>query len=149
MSYFVTDLMNFHNKFGLRYDGPPRMLPPEEQAFRLKFLKEELAEVEEAMQQEDIAQVAGELADLVWIAIGIAHRMGISFDHHWRAIAEANMAKVKASEANPGKRGSSMDIVKPEGWKRPNHAEILERTTETVEADIYECRRACVQYHES
>ena len=148
MSYF-KDVKAFHEKFDLRYDGPPRMLSPEEQGFRWRFLNEELGEVKEALLDKDIAQVAGELADVIWIACGLAHRMGINLDAHWSAIREANMAKVKSSEANPGKRGSSMDIVKPEGWKRPNHAEILERTTETVEADIYECRRACVQYHES
>lgn len=145
MSYF-EDVKKFHDKFGLTYDGPPRVLSAEELGFRWRFLKEEIDEVREALQEEDLAQVAGELADLVWIANGIAHRMGLNMDAHWAAIREANMSKVKASAENPGKRGSAMDIVKPEGWKRPNHDEILERTRQTVEADMYETRRAVASF---
>ena len=141
MSYF-EDVKNFHNKFSLGYDGPPRLLNAEEQGFRWRFLNEELGEVKEALLEQDIAQVAGELADVIWIACGMAHRMGINLDAHWSAIRDANMAKVKASAENPGKRGNAMDIVKPEGWKRPNHDEILERTRQTVDNDMYQTRMA-------
>jgi predicted HAD superfamily Cof-like phosphohydrolase len=141
MSYF-NDVKKFHDKFNLSYDGPPRVLSAEEQGFRWRFLNEELAEVKEALLEEDVAQVAGELADVIWIACGMAHRMGINLDSHWSAIRDANMAKVKASAENPGKRGNAMDIVKPPGWQRPNHDEILERTRQTYEADEYQTRMA-------
>lgn len=131
MSYF-EDVKKFHDKFSLEYTGVPRMLSAEEQGFRWKLLNEELNEVKEALLDEDIAQVAAELADVIWVACGIAHRMGVNLDAHWSAIRAANMAKFKASAANPGKRGNAMDIVKPKDWVRPNHDEILERTRQYV-----------------
>lgn len=141
MSYF-KDVKAFHQKFGLEYDGPPRMMNAEEQGFRWRFLNEELGEVKEALLEEDVAQVAAELADLVWVACGMAHRMGINLDAHWVAIREANMKKERASPENPGKRGNAIDIVKPAGWVRPDHAAILEQTRETVENDMYQTRMA-------
>ena len=131
MSYF-DDVKKFHTKFDLGYEGVPRMLSAEEQGFRWRFLNEELNEVKQALLDEDIAQVAGELADVIWIACGIAHRMGVNLDVHWSAIRDANMAKVKASVENPGKRGNAMDIVKPKDWVRPNHDKILEQTRQHV-----------------
>ncbi len=125
MSYY-TDVKAFHEKFSLEYDGPPRMLNAEEQGFRWRFLNEELKEVKDALLDQDIAQVAGELADVIWIACGIAHRMGIDLDAHWNAIALANMQKTKAGPNGEGsKRGSPLDIIKPEGWAPADHEAIL------------------------
>ena len=126
MSYY-QDVKAFHDKFDLSYDGPPRKLPQEEMLFRLKFLLEELEEVEEAMLQGKLHNVGAELSDLVWVVLGLAHRMGLPFDKHWELITNANMAKVKAGPNGEGsKRGSPLDIIKPEGWQSPNHAALPE-----------------------
>lgn len=124
---FVNDVDMFHEKFGLEYRGEPRALDNAELDFRLKFLREELDEVIEAAVLGDLAQLGGELADLVWVAIGFALRSGIDLRDHWEEIRRANMAKVRATDASQSKRGNTIDIVKPEGWQRPNHGEVLKR----------------------
>lgn len=126
MSYdLINDVDMFHEKFGLGYDGEPRSLSNDELDFRLKFLREELQEVEEAAVLGDLAQLGGELADLIWVAIGFALRSGIDLRGHWDEIQRANMAKVRATDPSQSKRGNAIDIVKPEGWQRPNHGEVL------------------------
>ena len=132
MSYF-HDVIDFHNKFGLKYDEGPRCLAPEELEYRIKFLQEELTEVIEALRAGDLAQTGGEVADLIWVACGLAHRMGLNLDRHWDEIQRANMSKEMASPENPGKRGSKMDIVKPKGWEPPDHQGVLK-----VTRDLYE-----------
>src|SRR5262245_15797966 len=42
-----ADIAEFHKKFDISYDGPPRQLPPELLKFRVKFLYEEADEYEE------------------------------------------------------------------------------------------------------
>lgn len=124
MTYF-TDVKAFHEKFDLAYDGKPRMLSVEEEEFRIKFLVEELNEVRDAIVACELPQIGGELADLVWICCGIAHRMGLPLDAHWAEIKRANMSKVKAGPNGEGsKRGSPLDIIKPKSWLPPQHADL-------------------------
>lgn len=132
MSYF-DDVKAFHDKFGLSYDGVPRELPADELLFRMRFLEEETKEAVEAMSDGLLSDTAGELCDVIWIACGIAHRMGIDLDRHWEAVRKANMAKVRASNSEQSKRGSTLDIVKPEGWKRADHSAIVAATTASKE----------------
>ena len=128
----IEDVAAFHYKFGLDYNGPPRNLEQAELQFRFNFLREETDEVLNALIEGDLAQVGGELADLVWVALGIALRMGIPFEEHWAEIRRANMSKERASAENPGKRGSTIDIVKPAGWVPPNHEAVLHKHQQDV-----------------
>ena len=40
----IEDVREFHERFGIDYDGKPRFLPEDLLRFRLKFLHEELVE---------------------------------------------------------------------------------------------------------
>lgn len=52
--------------------------------------------------------------------------LNLEYIHHWRAVHDANMAKVIATPENPSTRGStSGDLVKPEGWAAPDHETII------------------------
>jgi len=62
--------------------------------------------------------VADALADLVYVALGTAYKMGLPFDSIWQAVQAANMRKV----AGPTKRGNKVDACKPEGWVGPETA---------------------------
>lgn len=93
--------------------------------YRLRFLFEELQEFVEGFAQENILMQADALADLVWIALGTAHYLGIPFDRVWAEVRRANMEK------RPWKPGDSLkprnvqtefEVVKPAGWLEPNIA---------------------------
>lgn len=127
------DIVDFHHKFGLNYDGPPRVLPGELGDFRAKFLQEELDEYNEA--RAEIAangdsiplreKLLDALVDLVYVALGTAYLHGFNFAEAWRRVQRANMAKVRAERADQSKRGSTFDVVKPEGWKPPSHVDLV------------------------
>lgn len=125
MSYF-NDVGTFHAKFERPVvdRGPVRLMDPEEFAYRLKFLNEELAEFYAAHEAGDLVQAADALADLVWVALGTAHHMSVPFDLVWSAVRRANNAKILAPPEDAAhKRGAVERIRKPPGW-HPPHEEI-------------------------
>jgi len=121
----------FHHKFGLPHvycfgDIGPKELPQELMEFRIKFLQEELDEFVEGHNEDDPAKMADALIDLVYVAMGTAHFMGLPWQILWDDVQQANMRKVRAqSDGSDSKRGSSFDVVKPEGWVGPKTEEIL------------------------
>jgi predicted HAD superfamily Cof-like phosphohydrolase len=116
----------FHEKFGLTYNGKPRLLDSMTVRFRLKFLEEELMEFRVSAISDDMPGMADALIDLVYVAMGTAYTMGLPWQPLWNEVQRANMSKVRASSADESKRGSSLDVVKPEGWKGPDIEGVLD-----------------------
>lgn len=120
------DVAEFQKKFGHEYDGPPRELTYEEYSFKCDHLEEELVEFKEGWITSDLAAMLDALIDLIYVALGIAYIQGFPFEEGWKRVHEANMKKVRASSAEESKRGSQLDIAKPEGWEPPQLQEILD-----------------------
>ncbi len=124
----VRDIVEFHEKFMARYDGPPRDLPTDLQDFRLGFLEEELTEYEEeGVEKGDREKQFDALIDLVYVAIGTAYLNGFDFREGWRRVHAANMAKVIANPEGDSRshRDAKFDVVKPEGWTPPDHSDLV------------------------
>lgn len=111
------DVGIFHKRFGIDYSGPPRTLP-EELAWRVKFLDEELQEYKDAIAAGDLVKQFDALIDLVYVALGNAQLQGLPFDKGWNVVHDANMAKKLASELGVEARGPG-DVRKPPGWEPP------------------------------
>lgn len=59
---------------------------------------------------------------------GAAAKMGITravWEDLWDDVQRANMSKKRAESKEESKRGTKLDIVKPEGWKGPDTRSIL------------------------
>ena len=121
----VYDIKMFHEKFNRpsRELGAP--LDPELLKFRIRFLAEELKEINKAAAEADLVEVLDGLVDLVYVAVGTAHQLNLDFNGAWERVQAANMAKVPVSSENPGKRGHATDIVKPPGWTPPCHKDLF------------------------
>jgi predicted HAD superfamily Cof-like phosphohydrolase len=143
----VRDLEEFHKKFGLEYNGPPRALPEELRKFRTQFLWEEWKEYRDASVA--LKTILGNnpangaivtmlelqldsLVDLVYVAIGTAYMQGFDFNEAWRRVHEKNMQKVRAERADQSKRGTTFDVVKPAGWTPPSHRDLVENHAHSV-----------------
>lgn len=146
---FMRDIANFHEKFGIAYEGRPRALPPELGFFRTKFMQEELDEYKthrdelldifgneratSKIDEERITKLLEEqldaIVDLVYVALGTAYLHGFGrnrFYEAWRRVHERNMAKIRAGSAADSKRGSAFDVIKPVGWTPPRHTDLVE-----------------------
>lgn len=88
----------------------------------IKEMAPEVAE-EGVVPARGLADGADALADLVYVALGTAHLMRLPFDAVWAEVQRANMAKERATGADDprSKRRHSLDVVKPPGWKAPDH----------------------------
>lgn len=122
-----SDVADFHRRFGLDYDGPPRPLPEDLAAFRERFLQEELDELRAARSAGDLAGCVDALVDLVYVALGTARLMGVPWRRAWTEVHAANMRKVRADSADDPRslRGHPADVVKPAGWTPPDVAAAL------------------------
>jgi predicted HAD superfamily Cof-like phosphohydrolase len=125
LAIMTMDITEFHEKFGLAYAGPPRELDPELHKFRSKFMQEELDEYNEAHAKGDLHGQFDALIDLAYVLLGTAHLQGLPFAEGWNRVHTANMAKVRAERSEDSKRGSTFDVVKPEGWTAPDLSDLL------------------------
>ena len=88
--------------------------------FRVRFLEEELTELKTASNADDVVDA---LIDLCVVAIGTLDGFGVNSHKAWDAVLEANMnKKVGVKESRPNPLGLP-DLIKPEGWTAPSHAD--------------------------
>lgn len=129
------DVQAFHHKFGVMPEKSKRrdclhLLGHAAFDFRFGFLREELDEFKAAYEKGDSVEMIDALVDLVYVALGTADMMNANWQDHWNEVQRANMTKERAQSASDSKRGSSLDVIKPEGWTGPDHQMILENRGE-------------------
>jgi len=116
------DIKEFHYKFKIHpAKNKPHWPPVTNKKFRDDFLEEEFEEYRSAKTLEDAFDA---LIDIVYVALGTAYLFGFDFNEGWRRVHEANMRKVRAKSSKESKRGSSYDVIKPEGWQPPNLSDL-------------------------
>lgn len=119
------DVFELHQKFELPITDSPRLLTEDEFGYRLRFLREELGEFVTAHYNGNLPETADALVDLVYVALGTAIMMGLPWQPLWDAVHAANLAKERVTRVEESKRGSLMDLRKPETWAPPNLVEVL------------------------
>lgn len=124
---WVKDIYDMHTKYGVHeaiknFDEDKLRQFLE---FRLSFLDEELNETKAAARGEtvDAEEVVDGLIDLCVVAIGTLDAFGVDAASAWERVHAANMnKKVGVKESRPNPLGLP-DLVKPEGWTAPCHAD--------------------------
>lgn len=115
----LDDVVLFHTKvLQVLPDGGPTLVSQEYCMERARFLTEEVQEFISAALEGNIVDTADALADIVYVALGTAHMMGLPFEKIWTAVQTANMAKVRGITA----RSNRVDAIKPMGWTGPETA---------------------------
>ena len=120
----IEDVREFQMRFGVPMPPRTAWLEPEAQEFREKFMAEELQEFRDACAERDMRKALDALLDLSYVVYGTALMMGIdpaTWAVGWAEVQRANMSKRRAAHAGESKRGSALDVVKPEGWRAPDH----------------------------
>jgi len=129
----ITDVRDFHLAFRHPVVERPSLPIMQRRMLRRHLNYGEWQELESSMdklespneltQLEGLIQVADDIADLIYVLIGMALEYGIPLDAVWRAVQRANMAKL-------GPNGLSMydvngKVCKPLGWSPPDIKQIL------------------------
>ena len=61
---------------------------------RIDLIKEELHELTEAMQDENLLEVADALTDILYVTYGAGHAFGIDLDKCFEEVQNSNMSKL-------------------------------------------------------
>ena len=84
---------------------------------RIDLIREELSELEEAIDKKDIKEVADALTDILYVTYGAGHAFGINLDKCFEEVQNSNMSKL-GSDGKPiynesGKVMKGPDYFKP------------------------------------
>ena len=133
-SKWVGDIADMHTKFGV--NKVLRQLDRDKLEaflkFRIDFLQEELDEMRKAVVDRQAGKIDANTAaddtvdaliDLCVVAIGTLNAFDVNADEAWNRVHRANMSKkVGIKESRPNPLGLP-DLIKPEGWTAPTHAD--------------------------
>ena len=113
MSNF-KDVKTFMETFGQMVRTTPQF--PDHKTMQLRFdlIKEELKELEEAMNNKDLKEVADALTDILYVTYGAGYAYGIDLDKCFKEVQRANMSKL-------GKDGKPIYNEKGKVMKGPNY----------------------------
>lgn len=117
-----SDVVSFHQKFGIDYQGSPRTLDPDLEKFRDVAVAEELQEFRDARDDQEKFDAG---IDAIYFILGYFRLRGWPFPEGWRRVHEKNMQKVLAGDPAKSKRGHGSDVIKPPGWTPPDLSDLV------------------------
>lgn len=117
----IEELMTaFDQSTRIKPDSPA--IETREMNLRSALVREESAELIEAIEDGCLPSIAKEIIDVLVVTIGVARSYGIDLDPIWDAVQESNMKKIAGrTDPETGKR------LKPEGWEKPDIESLLRK----------------------
>ena len=84
----------FMKTFGQEVKDKPSLSSDKINQLRISLIKEELDELKEAMNSENLLEVADALTDLLYVTYGAGHAFGIDLDKCFEEVQNSNMSKL-------------------------------------------------------
>ena len=90
---------------------------------RISLIKEELDELKQAIENNDLLEVADALTDILYVTYGAGHSFGINLDKCFNEVQQSNMSKL-------GKDGKPIynetgKVMKGPNYFKPNLEKFL------------------------
>ena len=114
----------FHNRFDILVRTVPTDLNDDTRQLRVRLIQEEFDELKEAMATGNLAAVAKEMADLLYVTYGTAVSYGIDMEPVFQEVHRSNLSKVGGYKRADGK------WVKPPTYSPADINPILEAQPE-------------------
>ena len=122
MSNF-KDVKTFMETFGQMVRTKPQFPDKKTMQLRLSLIKEELNELEQAMKEKDLKEVADALTDILYVTYGAGCAYGIDLDKCFKEVQRANMSKLdKDGKPIYNEKGK---VMKGPNYKEPNLKQFL------------------------
>jgi predicted HAD superfamily Cof-like phosphohydrolase len=93
----------FHRLFDIVVQQQPGLVDEQTRMLRERLIQEEFEELKEAMGQENLAAIAKELADLLYVVYGTAVSYGIDMEPVFTEVHRSNMSKIGGYKREDGK----------------------------------------------
>lgn len=85
----------------------------------LKLIKEEVNELQTAVDNNDKVEQLDALIDILVVTIGAVHSMGADAEGAWKEVMRTNFAKIDKDTGKVRKREDGK-VLKPVGWMPPD-----------------------------
>ena len=130
-----TMVQDFHRKFEILIQTSPANLTDETQQLRVRLIQEEFDELKESMATGNLASVAKEMADLLYVVYGTAVSYGIDMKPVFQEVHRSNLSKVGGYKRADGK------WMKPPTYSTAKLEPILEAQREqpVTDAAVAQC----------
>jgi len=113
----------FMETFGQPVRTFPAFPTKAEALLRIELIREELLELEAAVLDDDMVEIADALTDILYVTYGAGHTYGIPLDLTFNEVQRSNMSKLDQF-GNPIYR-SDGKILKGEDYSEPNLLPLL------------------------
>jgi len=84
----------FMKTFGQEVKNKPSFSSDKINRLRIDLIKEELDELNDAMKNRDLLEVADALTDILYVTYGAGHAFGIDLDKCFDEVQNSNMSKL-------------------------------------------------------
>ena len=124
MSNF-NKVATFMKTFGQEVKTKPSFSSDKINKLRIELIKEELDELQEAMKNNDLLEVADALTDILYVTYGAGHAFGIDLDKCFDEVQNSNMSKL-------GENGEPIYNESGKVMKGPNYFKPVSYTHLTL-----------------
>ena len=137
------EVARFHNAFGVKSARQPRMLPQSLHDLRVKLIREELKEFEDALKAGDTVEAYDALIDILVVTYGALDIMGMDAEPGLTEVFHSNLSKLDADGRPILSRGEEQDgfpagkILKGPNYRKPDLRKVLRRQGYQEEAVLY------------
>ena len=125
----MSDMSNFNkvktfmNTYGQEVKNTPEFPDSKIVQLRIDLIQEELNELKEAINNNDIIEVADALTDILYVTYGAGHSFGVDLDSCFNEVQNSNMSKL----GDNGKPiyNESGKVMKGPNYFKPNIKKII------------------------
>ena len=114
---------SFMKTFGQEVKSSPSLSSTQINKLRYNLIREELEEFKQALDKNDLLEVADALTDILYVTYGAGHAFGIDLDACFKEVQNSNMSKLgldgKPIYNDQGK------VMKGPNYFKPNLSKIL------------------------
>ena len=113
----------FMKTFGQEVKSKPSFSTDKVNKLRIDLIKEELDELKEAMDNNDLLEVADALTDILYVTYGAGHAFGINLDKCFDEVQNSNMSKL--SENGEPIYNESGKVMKGPNYFKPDLTKFI------------------------
>jgi len=113
----------FMKTFGQEVKTKPSFSGDKINKLRIDLIKEELEELQEAMKNNDLLEVADALTDILYVTYGAGHAFGIDLDKCFDEVQNSNMSKL--GENSEPIYNESGKVMKGPNYFKPNLSKFV------------------------
>ena len=125
----MSDMSNFNkvkifmDTYGQEVKNTPEFPDSKIVQLRINLIQEELNELKEAINNNDIIEVADALTDILYVTYGAGHSFGVDLDSCFNEVQNSNMSKL----GDDGKPiyNESGKVMKGPNYFKPNIKKII------------------------